>query len=262
MSALSYAREEWKSISFGKGYTNKIRIEVSNFGRIKSYNKFTQGNYLTGSLIGGYRIIRLKLFKPRDEKVVEQLRLMKAQLDRLIKKTNGIKEKLGDKSIRGSDRDTLKKELETEELSLKVKTKKYRTVFHKDLISRTVYFGFLIHRLVAEHFLPKPAADQTIACHLDHDKENNKVSNLKWMTPAEKSIHYNAHPDVKAAKAKRKLSGLMGRPKLTTTKVMYLKKLLNEGKPLRSLAKQFKVSETQILRIKRNENWTTIEAAK
>ena len=43
---------------------------------------------------------------------------------------------------------------------------------------------------------------------------------------------------------------------------MFLKKLLNEGKTIKSLAKQFKVSETQILNIKKEKNWGSVEAAK
>jgi hypothetical protein len=43
---------------------------------------------------------------------------------------------------------------------------------------------------------------------------------------------------------------------------MLLKKLLNQGKPMRTLVKQFKVTNTQILRIKRGENWADVEAAK
>jgi len=43
---------------------------------------------------------------------------------------------------------------------------------------------------------------------------------------------------------------------------MLLKKLLNQGKPMKQLVKQFKVTDTQIFRIKRGENWADIEAAK
>ncbi len=50
--------------------------------------------------------------------------------------------------------------------------------------------------------------------------------------------------------------------KLTVTKVMLLKKLLNQGKPMRMLVKQFKITDTQILRIKRGENWADVQAAK
>ena len=42
---------------------------------------------------------------------------------------------------------------------------------------------------------------------------------------------------------------------------MLLKKLLNEGKSMKQLAKQFKVTTTQILRIKRGVNWAEVDAA-
>lgn len=40
-----------------------------------------------------------------------------------------------------------------------------------------------------------------------------------------------------------------------------MKKLFNEGKPMKQLVKLFKVTDTQILRIKRGENWADIKAA-
>ena len=50
--------------------------------------------------------------------------------------------------------------------------------------------------------------------------------------------------------------------KLSTTKVMLMKKLINEGKENKQLVKIFKVSETQIIRIRKGENWGGVEAAK
>jgi len=46
------------------------------------------------------------------------------------------------------------------------------------------------------------------------------------------------------------------------TKVMLMKKMINQGKPMKQLVRQFKVTDTQISRIKRGENWADIEAAK
>ena len=130
--------------------------------------------------------------------------------------------------------------------------------------ARTINYHSLVHRLVAEYFITKPAAKQTIVAHLDHNKLNNRANNLKWMTPEENSRHQQLSPNVIENKQKRKQSGFYtaGYRKLTLTKVMYLKKLLNEGVPVRSLAKQFKVTETQIIKIKKQENWASVEAAK
>ena len=92
---------------------------------------------------------------------------------------------------------------------------------------------------------------------------NNQSTNLRWMTPAENIVHQQKSPLVIAAKKERAIKAVDNptNAKLTITKVMLLKKLLNNGKPIRTLVKQFKVTETQILRIKRGENWGHIQAA-
>ena len=42
---------------------------------------------------------------------------------------------------------------------------------------------FRVHRLVAIAFLPEPQSGQTQVEHIDCDKRNNKVSNLRWTHP-------------------------------------------------------------------------------
>ena len=44
---------------------------------------------------------------------------------------------------------------------------------------------FMLHRLVAYMFLPPPLPGQTHIDHIDSDKTNNSVPNLKWCTPEE-----------------------------------------------------------------------------
>jgi hypothetical protein len=68
-------------------FVNNLRIEVSDFGRIKSYNKtYKQGNILKGSMINGYGIICLKLYKKRDEKMEKLLQKMRAEINALNQK--------------------------------------------------------------------------------------------------------------------------------------------------------------------------------
>ena len=136
--------------------------------------------------------------------------------------------------------------------------------FQQDLKDRTINYHSLIHRLVANYFLPSAKPGQTVVAHLDHDKLNNRVANLKWMTPEENQAHQQQSPYVikdKELRRQRQQSN-PNRTKLTVTKVMLLKKLLNEGKPMKQLVRTFKVTDTQILRIKRGENWSNVPAAK
>ena len=47
---------------------------------------------------------------------------------------------------------------------------------------------FLVHRLVAEHFLDNVACKEYVN-HVDNEPSNNKVDNLEWCTHSENMIH-------------------------------------------------------------------------
>lgn len=46
------------------------------------------------------------------------------------------------------------------------------------------YMTQLVHRLIAQTFLPNPN-DKPIAHHIDHDRLNSEVKNLEWLTAKE-----------------------------------------------------------------------------
>jgi hypothetical protein len=105
---------------------------------------------------------------------------------------------------------------------------------------------FLVHRLVAEHFLRKPSAQHRFVIHLNHKKEDNYVNNLKWATAEEKNR--SIVNDRKETES--------GNYKLTADRVrMIKKKMLKGNNRLKTIAKQFGVSDMQIHRIKTGENW-------
>lgn len=79
----------------------------------------------------------------------------------------------------------------------------------------------------------------------------------------ESTSHQQNSPNVKSAKGSRKGKHVdyAKHYKLTETKVMRIKKKINQGIKLSRLAKQFKISATQLLRIKRGINWGNVKAA-
>lgn len=241
--------EQWKTVRFDFEFTNDFGLEVSNFGRLRTFNKISNGNIIKGSMTEGYRIVRLKLYRPRDQETQARLNNLQQQVFKLARK---LKAQIND----GESKTIIN---ETAEL-LDTLKKKVSKKFQHDLKNRTINYHSLIHRLVAHYFLPTAKPNQSIVAHLDHDKLNNRVANLKWMTPEENYAHQKKSPQVIKEKQQRRHSN-PNRAKLTVTRVMLLKKLLNEGKPTKELVKLFKVTDTQIFRIKRGENWANVPAA-
>ncbi|MGE0088059.1 MAG: hypothetical protein AB7S50_01130 [Bacteroidales bacterium] len=116
-----------------------------------------------------------------------------------------------------------------------------------------------IHKLVAENFLNSPKQDQDIVLHIDFNSENNYYQNLIWATHQERFYHWKKYkPDWFGNKKQNKPSY----SKLTEAKVKLLKKKLLDPKRrtrIKILARQFGVSEMQLNRIKRGENWGHIK---
>lgn len=118
-----------------------------------------------------------------------------------------------------------------------------------------------IHRLVANLFLTKPSEDHNIVIHLDFQKKNNYFKNLRWVTLKEKKEHEQKSPMVIAARKKAKETPPTEGHKLTSTDVLRIKKKIWDPERktrLKIIAKQFNISEMQLYRIKRGENWSHI----
>ncbi len=124
--------------------------------------------------------------------------------------------------------------------------------------------AFLIHKLVAENFLPKTKIKGALVIHLDHKKDNNNVKNLKYVTLLDQRRHANkSAASIKAFKALQALNRKRAAGnKLTNAQVATIKKALKDPKRKvshKALAKKFKVSEMQIYRIKRGELWKGVK---
>lgn len=115
---------------------------------------------------------------------------------------------------------------------------------------------YLIHRLVAKHFCKQPSSKHNFVIHLDHKKDNNQARNLKWVTHEDFIKHVRKHPSWYANRAIVTGKG----HKLTTEKVKTIKKKIAAGKTrMKVIAKQFGISEMQLYRIKKGENWAHVK---
>jgi hypothetical protein len=113
---------------------------------------------------------------------------------------------------------------------------------------------FLIHNLVAEMFIPRDSELQDSVIHIDGNKKNNNVSNLKWATKKETILHSKAIFNKKKLLSPENYDG----KKLAATDVIQIKKMLARGIKSTIIAQLFAVSAMQISRIKNNSNWQHI----
>lgn len=112
-----------------------------------------------------------------------------------------------------------------------------------------------VHKLIAKYFVQKTADDQIYVIHVDHDKANNNAYNLRWVNHEHRYKHQQENPRFKEAMKHNRRNY-----KLTETEVKMIKRMLQRSKTrAKIIAKQFGISEMQVSRIKRGENWAHIE---
>jgi len=109
-----------------------------------------------------------------------------------------------------------------------------------------------LHRLVAETFIKQPSKDYKHVLHLDFVKHNNTVENLKWATKDQLSAHQKTNPNYKR--------GLVYNSKLSIDQVKEIKKALRDDKNLvyARLARKYGITQTQLNRIRKGENWKNV----
>jgi hypothetical protein len=118
------------------------------------------------------------------------------------------------------------------------------------------YKSCLIHKLVAENFVPKPTKNHTHVCHLDLNVKNNHTSNLSWITREE---NYRRVMEHLSEVNKNRPGKFAPFSKLKADDVKHIKNMLHLGVKQKVIAKMFCVSEMQITRIKKGVNWAEIK---
>ncbi len=119
--------------------------------------------------------------------------------------------------------------------------------------------SFLVHKISAEFFTPKTAEDQNTVIHLDWNKANNHYANLQWVT---KQFSYKRMFKRIHDKRKNSTVKIITYSKLKEDDVRQIKGMLNNGIAQNIIAQLFCVSQMQITRIKRGENWSHVMAPK
>lgn len=111
-----------------------------------------------------------------------------------------------------------------------------------------------IHKLVAEHFLPRDSELQQYVIHIDFDKENNHVANLRWVTRFTMFAHQKINPNYKRGKKYN--------AKLTEEQVLKIKRRLQDkGIKYSAIAREFGITHTQLLRIRQGRNWGHVKVS-
>lgn len=107
-----------------------------------------------------------------------------------------------------------------------------------------------VHRLVAAMFLGDPP-DGLQCCHNDGDPTNNAVDNLRWGTPGDNQADRIRHGTYQCGEQ-------VASSKLTASQVACIKSMLQQGKNISELSRQFGVSRRSIRRIKQGEAWSHV----
>jgi hypothetical protein len=109
-----------------------------------------------------------------------------------------------------------------------------------------------LHRVLAELFLEKEKPNQQVVIHLDYNKLNNDLRNLKWADRNEQMLHQQHNPNIIH---KGRKYGYKIKPEDVRT---IFRLIQEEGRSKAEVARKFNISPTQIRRILSRKNWDDV----
>lgn len=135
----------------------------------------------------------------------------------------------------------------------------YRTLnLHRPHPKSTIY----LHREIAKLFCIRPSSRAQFVIHLNHDKTDNRSSNLRWATREDMIAHQQKNPlKIAYKQLQQEQTAYRKGLKLTPSQVRTIKKIIeNPGRTItyKQLAKKYNVSEMTLYRIKSGENWSRV----
>lgn len=116
----------------------------------------------------------------------------------------------------------------------------------------TVRTTALVHRMVAETFIPNPAGKPQVN-HIDGDKLNNDVSNLEWCTAGE-NIRHALETGLRVMPAGEDASNA----RLTADQVLEIRRRYADGSTQSDLSAEFGVGQPSIHRIVSGKEWMSV----
>jgi len=137
-------------------------------------------------------------------------------------------------------------------LKLQVKAKNY---FGIQLNKNGIAKEFLVHRLVAQAFIPNPEGKPEVN-HIDGNKQNNNISNLEWVTSSENQKHSFANNLQKIIKGKEHWNS-----KLTEENVKYIRenyKFRDKEFSFAAMGRKFGVNITTVVHAYYGKDWSHI----
>lgn len=118
-------------------------------------------------------------------------------------------------------------------------------------LSQPIRRKIFIHRLVLLTWIGPYSGGKDQCCHVDGNKLNNHISNLRWGSSQDNHDDQKRHGTVVRGSKH-------GRAKLTETSVQEIRRLAGEGCRQKILAKRFNVSRRAISRVISRKSWTHI----
>lgn len=112
---------------------------------------------------------------------------------------------------------------------------------------------YLVHRLVAEAFIPNPENKPQVN-HIDNNPANNHVSNLIWGTPQENLTHAANCNRMKRLPGEANPNVKLTEQQVTEIRTKYIPRIYSQ----RMLAREYKVDQTLIEHIVNRKTWTHI----